>query len=109
MAYSVHDWIVLWVLCAVVAAMVGSRQDRVVAGLFLGLVFGPFGILFATLIRSYRAPCPFCRKYIRFDAFVCRHCRKDIALFSPERADGIFERRSLRDDVKGETVNEADD
>ena len=80
MALSVQDSIVLWVLCAVVAAVVGSRQDRVVAGLFLGLVFGPFGILFATLIRSYRAPCPFCRASMRFDAFVCPHCRKDITV-----------------------------
>jgi hypothetical protein len=49
------EWFFFWLLCAVASAMIGSRKGAGVAGFFLGLLFGPFGILFALLIRGTKS------------------------------------------------------
>ena len=72
------EWVLFWVLCAVVSAMIGSRKDAAVAGFFLGFFFGPFGILFALFMRGNKVPCPFCKELMHMQATVCPHCQREM-------------------------------
>lgn len=73
-----------WVLCGIAAAMVASSKGRSAAGwFFLGLILGPFGLIFA-LISGKEGPadgerkCPFCAEFIKKEAVVCKHCGRDL-------------------------------
>ena len=44
----------------------------------LGLLFGPFGILFAALAKGDRKQCPHCKERMHKDATVCPHCQRDV-------------------------------
>jgi hypothetical protein len=79
------EWFLFWILCVVASTMIGARKGAPVAGFFLGVFFGPFGILFAVLIRGDYVRCAFCKELIRFDATVCPHCRKDVPSKSPPK------------------------
>lgn len=77
------EFFLLWILCAVVAAMIGSRKGRGGLGFFLGFFFGPFGILFALLIQGNRRECPACRSMIHKEATICPHCQTAIVQKDP--------------------------
>lgn len=66
------------VLCGVIAAAIGSKKGEAGMGFFCGLIFGPFGILFAVLSKGNRIECPHCRERINKKATVCPHCRKEL-------------------------------
>ena len=75
---------IFWVLCGIAAAMVASSKGRSVGGwFFLGLILGPFGLLFA-LLAGKEGPaegerkCPFCAEFIKKEAVVCKHCGRDL-------------------------------
>lgn len=70
-------FVFFWVLCAVASALIGARKDAAVSGFFLGLFFGPFGILFAALIRGDKVPCYFCKELMHMAASVCPHCQRE--------------------------------
>ena len=38
--------LVAWLLCAVLATVIGRRKGQLVGGAFLGVLFGPVGLLF---------------------------------------------------------------
>lgn len=67
----------LWLLCGVIAAMIGARKNAGCLSFIVGLLFGPFGILFALLSKGDQKTCPFCRSYMHRDATVCRYCHRD--------------------------------
>jgi hypothetical protein len=70
--------VVFWVLCGVVAAIIGEQKGSGCTGFMLGLLFGPFGILFAALAKGDRKQCPHCKERMHKDATVCPHCQRDV-------------------------------
>lgn len=46
------ELIVLWLLCGILGAAMLSGYNKAGTGFLLGLLLGPFGLLFALLIRS---------------------------------------------------------
>lgn len=77
-------YVIIWVLCGFASAMVASSKGRSASGwFFMGLIFGPFGILFA-LFSGKEGPdenekkCPFCAEFVKREAVVCKHCGKEL-------------------------------
>lgn len=82
------EWVLVWVLCAIAAAIIGSRKGEAGMGFILGALLGPFGVLFALLSQGNRKPCPYCKELIRKEATVCPHCQKDLSPQAPAPAAG---------------------
>ena len=64
----------IWVLCGIVAAMIGSNKGAGGAGFLLGVLLGPFGILIALFMRGEQKTCPFCAEIVKPNAILCKHC-----------------------------------
>ena len=108
------EWIIVWLLCAVIGAVISGNKGRGAGGgFFLGLLFGPLGILLAAVLPAVNTQppsearqlaggtvkkCPFCAELIRLEATVCKHCGRDVpGAVSPHdqlvsRAVAFFER-----------------
>lgn len=68
----------IWLLCGAIAGAIGNAKGEGGLGCLTGLIFGPFGILFAIISSGDRVNCPFCQEKIKKKATVCPHCRKDL-------------------------------
>jgi hypothetical protein len=66
--------VVVWVLCGVVGAIIGSRRNAEGLGFFLGVLFGPLGAIAAFALDN-RPPCPECHNKIDKGVRVCSACR----------------------------------
>ena len=89
-------YIVIWLLCGVLAATIYSRKGRSGAAAFIvGLLLGPIGVLLAAISSTDGAAleqkqlatgqlkkCPHCGEMIRPEATVCRFCHRDLALLA---------------------------
>jgi hypothetical protein len=73
------EFVLLWLVCAVIAAAIGGRKGEAGSGFLIGLVFGPLGILFALLSSGNRVPCPHCKEMIHKKAKICPQCRTALA------------------------------
>lgn len=62
--HYVMPWVMLWLLCGDAAGAIGSSKGEGILSFIVGVVFGPFGILFASMSSGNRRPCPFCRERI---------------------------------------------
>lgn len=76
--------ILFWLFCGIVAAMIGSKKGEGCFSFIIGLIFGPFGIVFALLSKGNRKECPHCKELIHKDAKVCPHCQKELPITSTE-------------------------
>jgi hypothetical protein len=72
------EFIGFWLLCGIVAAMIGRRKGAGCVGFVVGLILGPIGIIIALVMKGNRKACPFCKELVNRDATVCPHCQKDI-------------------------------
>jgi len=68
----------LWILCGIVASMIGNKKGEGVLAFFFGLLLGPFGILIALFSKGNRKTCPFCKELMHKNATVCPHCQREI-------------------------------
>ena len=86
-------YVIFWLLCAIFSAALASSKNRNgAAWFFMGLVFGPFGLLVAFFPKIEKAPdrgategvaegtktCPFCAESIKAEAIVCRFCNREV-------------------------------
>lgn len=98
---------VFCLLCSILGAALLSRYNKAGTGLLLGLFLGPFGVLFALIIRSGESKkeeqrrhceqinaienltighngskiereCPYCAEIILEKAKICKHCGRDV-------------------------------
>lgn len=85
--------IVIWLMCGGVAALIASEKGGSgVLGFFVGVLFGPFGIIAAFFMGSEQGKaakviadgamkkCPRCAELVQPDALVCKHCGNEFAV-----------------------------
>lgn len=86
MGFIIICWIVMGVLCALIAL---AKRRSGLGWFLLGCLFGPLALLFAAAMSA--APshlpaqhahtfktCPYCAEQIQRQAVVCKHCGKSI-------------------------------
>jgi hypothetical protein len=71
------DYVVIWLVCGFIAAMVGSRKGAGGTGFCLGILLGPLGILIAVFMKGSRRQCVYCKELIHPKATVCPHCQRE--------------------------------
>ena len=64
----------IWLGSFIGAVIVGDRKNAIIAGLLLGLCFGPVGLLAAFGLDA-RAQCPACKGRLDGYGDLCQHCR----------------------------------
>lgn len=92
------EWVVAWILFAVFSAVLANAKNRNAVGwFFVGLFFGPFGLLvafFPPIADADHVPagmraCPYCAEMIKIQAIVCRFCSKDLTVSTRKEIGGI--------------------
>ena len=79
MSEAVVPYIVgLWIVSGILGCVVGSQKDAPGAGVALGLIFGPLGLI-AALSLDGRPMCPQCKGRLNGRASVCPYCHKSLA------------------------------
>src|SRR3972149_4629275 len=86
----------VWVICAIVAAIVAGKKNRNGAGwFFAALLLTPLMLLIILAlpaepgtevqlaVRGLRK-CPFCAEEVKAEAVVCKHCGKDLPKMQAE-------------------------
>ncbi len=69
----------LWLIFAVIGALIGRSKGRVLAGFLWGLFLGPLGWLIVALAKGNRKQCPSCRSWVDGQASACPKCGRDIS------------------------------
>lgn len=72
------EGIILWLICGVIAAAIGSNKGEGCLAFIVGLLLGPLGILVAVISKGNRWVCPYCKETIAKGATICKHCKKEI-------------------------------
>lgn len=73
------EFLVVWIICGVVAAMIASAKGSSGCGFaIVGFFLGPLGIIIALVASGVE--CPYCKKKIHEDATICPHCQKELNL-----------------------------
>ena len=95
MDWLTMDWLTIWlasaVSCAVLGGMIGKGNQAGGAGFFLGLLFGPLGVI-AAFAMDGRSSCSRCGGRLNGQPEVCQHCGATI-----ER-DQLFAEKSAQPD-----------
>ncbi|OQX61140.1 MAG: hypothetical protein B6I38_09665 [Anaerolineaceae bacterium 4572_5.1] len=72
-------YIVIWIICGVVAGYIYKQRGRSQGiGFFGGVLLGPIGIILAVITPTQLIKCPHCAERIQPDAKICRYCGKEI-------------------------------
>ena len=68
----------LWLLFGIIAGMIGSSKGEGCLSFILGILLGPFGILFAIFSKGNQKDCPYCTKRVPEKARVCPFCQSSL-------------------------------
>jgi hypothetical protein len=84
--------VAFWMLCSIIGALIAdNRGGNWATGFWLGLIFGPFGLLFSLftggedaraskeLASGKKKRCPRCAELVQRAALVCKHCGHEFA------------------------------
>lgn len=95
--------LVISIICGMVTNAIATNKGRSGAWFFVGLLFGPIGILVALIISKDsdelgrqgvetgdNRKCPFCAEIIKAEAKICRFCQKELSL-RPEPIASSFD------------------
>jgi hypothetical protein len=74
------EFVFVWLICGIIAAMIGAKKDTGCAGFLVGVLLGPFGIVLALVMKGDRVRCPYCRELMHKKATVCPHCQRDMGV-----------------------------
>lgn len=72
-------WLLLGALLGALAAQ--KRGFSMVIGVLGGLLLGPLAFLMffvSSVSGAENRKCPFCAEFVKFEATVCKHCRRDL-------------------------------
>jgi hypothetical protein len=75
---STETLITIWVVCGIIAALIGSPKGESGSGFLAGFLLGPLGIIFALFSKGNQVTCPRCQKQIHQKATICPYCRSEI-------------------------------
>jgi hypothetical protein len=67
--------LLIWLLFGFAAGIIGSKKGRGCLGFIAGVIFGPFGLLYAIYSTGNRKSCHFCKELIHEDALICPKCQ----------------------------------
>ena len=69
--------VAIWLICGIIAAIIGQKKGEGCAAFILGVLLGPIGILATVASKGNRKECPNCKEMINKKATVCPHCQRD--------------------------------
>jgi len=69
-------WCLIW---GAICYGIGSRKGSP-GYFFLGVIFGPLGIVFSLIGKGNRINCPYCKKLIDPKATVCPYCQREVGI-----------------------------
>ena len=74
---------ILFAICiftTIIGAIIGSKKGCLGAGLMLGMLLGPIGIIIILVMKGNKnKQCGFCKEYIHEQATICPRCQKEQA------------------------------
>lgn len=91
MGFLMFCWLMLGVVCALIAAAKGRSG---LGWFILGCLFGPLALLFAAVMspdktreESFLRACPYCAEKVQMEAVLCKHCQQSLEKAKPRNAD----------------------
>jgi len=80
----------VWLLMSIAAAIISEKRgNSPILGFVGGLILGPIAVIAALaekpnkkiekdVIKGNKRKCPFCAEIVKNEAFVCKHCGREI-------------------------------
>lgn len=70
--------ILLWLVCAIIGGIIGSKKSRAAEGAAIGFFLGPIGVLISIFMADKGPKCPKCGGTIAKGVVKCMHCGSDL-------------------------------
>ncbi len=72
-------WLCFYLLMLLLAVIIGYCKGNIVAGVLLGYVLGPIGVIILLLSKDRKMlPCPECSHKIHRHSYQCPHCNQKV-------------------------------
>lgn len=78
-----------WIVFGMIGGGIGASKGRAGAGIVLGILLGPLGLLIVPALKSQKEldrkntkKCPYCAERVAKAAQLCKHCGQGLQTFS---------------------------